>query len=416
MKYIILLGLFAPVALADADNVVPSINPATCALARTIEPGGEYIVTALVTPDGRWLAFGRRDGQVRVLDYATAGERTVLAGHSNYVYGLACSADSKLLATGGMEGKVRLWSTESWREVASLRTTEVAVQALAFHPGGERLAVGTADALELWNLRPARRLKRIPGASVHGTRFTRDGKYLVAACASGEVLICDEQVRRVRAHDGYALGLATHPSRPLAATCGLDKKIALMALQDGRVVDTIPADVGIPSTLDFTGDGRYLVWGGREGIEIYALRARKVVRKIATSAGIYALHFDRGRGSIVAVGGDSVVRIYGAVREGTPREEPTVNRKTGFFGVYLESVENNGGARITDTVEGCQSVRFGARAGDVIVAMDDVDIKTADDMITYTKTRKEGDQVLMKIKRDSEYLVWRVRLGPRQDE
>lgn len=416
MRYVIASGFLAAAALADADPAAHSINPRACALVRTFEPGGEYMVTALVTPDGRWLASGRRDGQVRVLDYATAKERASLTGHADYVHALACSPDSKLLASGGRDGRVRLWSTESWRPVGSLRTSETAVQALAFHPGGERLAVGAADALEIWNLRPEQPLKRVPGVSVFAVQFTRDGRYLAAACASGEVLICDDRVRRLRAHEGYALGLAVHPSRALVASCGLDKKIVLISLPEGRIVGSISADVGIPSSLVFTGDGGYLVWSGREGIEIYGLGVRAVVRKIKTSAGIYWLHCDHGRGSIVAVGGDNVVRVYGAVREGTPRAEPTVNRKTGFFGVYLETAENNGGARITDIIEGCQSARFGAKVDDVIVAMDDVDIKTSEDMITYTKTRKEGDEVVMKIKRGDETLVWRVRLGPRQDE
>jgi len=44
-----------------------------------------------------------------------------LEGHTGAVWGAALSADGRLLATGGGDGTVRLWETQSGRLLASLQ-------------------------------------------------------------------------------------------------------------------------------------------------------------------------------------------------------------------------------------------------------------------------------------------------------
>jgi WD40 repeat protein len=63
--------------------------------------------------DGRQIASGGVDGTVRLRE--TEGGRPIatLHGHTVMVYGVALSADGQLVATGGDDGTVRLWETSS---------------------------------------------------------------------------------------------------------------------------------------------------------------------------------------------------------------------------------------------------------------------------------------------------------------
>jgi WD40 repeat protein len=61
------------------------------------------------SPDGRWLAFGGRDGVVHIRSARSGEETHVYDRHGAMVRALAWSPDSSLLASGGEDGLVHVW-------------------------------------------------------------------------------------------------------------------------------------------------------------------------------------------------------------------------------------------------------------------------------------------------------------------
>lgn len=92
----------------------------------------------------RLLASVGHDGTVRLWDPVTGQLTTTLKDHSGTVNSLAFSSDGRLLANAGLDGVVNLWDLCSSALVSRLRV-EVSVAALAWEPwtaGGG----GTADS------------------------------------------------------------------------------------------------------------------------------------------------------------------------------------------------------------------------------------------------------------------------------
>jgi WD40 repeat protein len=116
-------------------------------------------VTALAfSPDGKTLASGRTrasesDERVRVLDAATGEDRAALKGHTSDVGCLAYSADGKLLASGSIDGVIKLWDVAASKERATVKGDAVSVYSLAFSPDGKLLAAGgSTGAVKLWDV------------------------------------------------------------------------------------------------------------------------------------------------------------------------------------------------------------------------------------------------------------------------
>jgi eukaryotic-like serine/threonine-protein kinase len=125
-----------------------------------------------------------------------AYKSTVLRGHKGPVMGLAFSPDSKMLATGGVDAIVHIWSLGSGaRDLAILEERRMGdIQVLAFAPGGEYLVTGSAslDArMWKWNWRESRDRDHIPleGPSFSDAlAFSADGQNLVSAVGTEIVL------------------------------------------------------------------------------------------------------------------------------------------------------------------------------------------------------------------------------------
>ena len=115
----------------------------------------------------------------RLYDCATGAERP-LAGHRDFVSGLAFSPDGSTLATGSMDGSIRLWNTASGECRASLPGHMQETTDVAFSPDGRTLAsLGRNESLKLWNVATLREVvsESEPRAGMK-LRFSPDGRTL----------------------------------------------------------------------------------------------------------------------------------------------------------------------------------------------------------------------------------------------
>src|SRR5688572_949710 len=75
-------------------------------------------------------------------------------GEGDLLEAIAFSPDSRLLASGGEGGSVRLWQVAAGKPFRTLHGHREEITSLAFAPGGDRLVSGSKDrTLRLWNCR-----------------------------------------------------------------------------------------------------------------------------------------------------------------------------------------------------------------------------------------------------------------------
>jgi len=81
----------------------------------------EFFYYALAfSPDGRQIAFAGLDTVIRIYDCEKSSIVKRLAGHSGAVKTLFYLPGRRLLISGGQDGEIKLWSTDSWELLASL--------------------------------------------------------------------------------------------------------------------------------------------------------------------------------------------------------------------------------------------------------------------------------------------------------
>jgi DNA-binding beta-propeller fold protein YncE len=89
-------------------------------LVRAIDMGVPGPLGVLWAPAGNRMYVPLTDKTVRVYDPTSGGHVATLAGHTDWVYGVALSADGSKLATASADGTVKLWHTGENRLLATL--------------------------------------------------------------------------------------------------------------------------------------------------------------------------------------------------------------------------------------------------------------------------------------------------------
>jgi WD40 repeat protein len=164
----------------DAAGRIRVWNTETGTLVRAMQGPAPPIRNAVLSPQARRLAVSvESETLARLYDCGTGVERK-LAGHRDFVSGLAFSPDGLTLATGSMDATIRLWDAATGICTASLAGHLQEATEVAFSPDGRTLAsLGRNDSLKLWHL-PTRRevvAEELPDAGLW-LRFAPDGRTL----------------------------------------------------------------------------------------------------------------------------------------------------------------------------------------------------------------------------------------------
>ncbi len=210
-----------PTAAPPLTAPVPAAPPSLCLLVKTkgaaafreVALFGEppNTATSLLAPDADRFALAGTDGAIRLWSLRTRTRVAALrsemhqrAGHDAVALSLAFSRDGRFLASGHVDGAVRLWDLGSGREVPVKLKHEAMVAAVAFAPSGATLASGGMDSnLKLWDVRAAlagearRELHRQPFGVTALCYAGAQGQLLVTGHAKAVLRVVDAKSGRL---------------------------------------------------------------------------------------------------------------------------------------------------------------------------------------------------------------------------
>lgn len=154
----------------------------------TLEAGAPFVVTCGQDKFMRVWKLQKESGPIDTAD-------SMVKVSEKSLYCIEVSPNNKIIATGGADKKVKLWSTTDLSASPRvLQGHKQPVTALAFSPTEQVIASASLDTtVRLWNTSTTELIYTLTGAdaSVSTLSFTHNGARLVAGCSDGSVHLWD---------------------------------------------------------------------------------------------------------------------------------------------------------------------------------------------------------------------------------
>lgn len=197
-----------------------------------------------------------------------------LTGHTDSVWSVILSPDSKTLISGSADHTIKIWNPETGKVVQTLVGHTDAVRSLTSN--GKTLISGSGDrTIKIWNLETNQLLQTLDqGSPVWSVAMSQDGQTLISGSEDGTLKIwhlpTGKLLQSIQAHPNRVFSVALSPDGTaspselrgaLIATAGLDQTIKIWHLATGQLLRTITGHTAAVRTLAFSPDGAHLVSG-----------------------------------------------------------------------------------------------------------------------------------------------------------
>jgi WD40 repeat protein/serine/threonine protein kinase len=226
---------------------------------------------AVHSPSGRWIGTASSDGTVRVWDSQTGRELARLGGFKDVAQVVAFSGDESLLAAGDSRGTVQVFNTHDWSRRHVLAGHQTEIRGLCFADGATLISGGEDGVLQRWDALSGRELGDLTLSRRRLLALAAAWRknLLLVGTTAGEVQFRDLESFRLisnrKLHSSPVATIAVSHQEDRAVSTDKDGGIRLWDLVTRESSLILPSPEYIGTPLAFSPAGDLLAAATRDG-------------------------------------------------------------------------------------------------------------------------------------------------------
>ncbi|MEO0224440.1 MAG: WD40 repeat domain-containing protein [candidate division WOR-3 bacterium] len=234
----------------------------------TLEGHSFRVSSISFSSDGKYLASGSYDKTIKIWDTESWKEIITLKGHPESI---SFSPDSKYLASGSDDKTIKIWEVGTWKLITTLKKHSDAIFSVSFSHCGRYLASGGADTtIKIWEVGTWNLITTLKGHSndIYSLSFSPNGKYLASASRDGTIKIWEVEnwklIKTLTGHSNSVLSLSFSPNGKYLASGSWDNTIKIWEVGTWKLIITLEGHSDGIFSVSFSPDGGYLASSSRD--------------------------------------------------------------------------------------------------------------------------------------------------------
>ena len=200
----------------------------------------DVVLDVAYSPDGTRLAACGADGLIRVMDAATGNVQQTIASHADWVNAIVWSDDGQKLASASRDKSTKVYTAENGELLTSYAGHGVAVKGVAFAPDGASvLSVGDDKKLHRWEIEGAKKVAEV-ALGGEGFKLVRGSDFVLVPSNDKLLhridLVKNQETLKFTGHVDWVLSSALHAKNNQIVSGSMDGGMRLWNANDGVLI------------------------------------------------------------------------------------------------------------------------------------------------------------------------------------
>jgi WD40 repeat protein len=269
------------------------------------------------SPDGQFLATGDLNGEVRL--WRSDGKNMqAFRGHTSWVWSLAFSPDGRTLASGSDDRSIKLWDLQTGQCLQTLEGHTGSVWSVAYSSNGQFASGSEDQTIKLWDLDTGQCLQTLKGHAnwVRSIAFCPVAPILASASDDATIKLWDLQTglcsRTLSGHIGHVWAIAFCPNSSILASGSSDCTVRLWQIQTGDCQHILRGHTNWVRSIAFCPQGQRLASSSEDQtIKLWDFETGQCQRTLKGHTNwVRSIAFTPDGQSIASGSGDHCVKVW----------------------------------------------------------------------------------------------------------